>query len=518
MNYLYGASVQGIQDFIFQTKSLAEIVGASELVEEICTTRFVKLIRPEYSGSYHAARQFLKDDPNAVLNAAGNIKYVFGSKTDCERVVREFPRMISEFAPGITISQAVVEMKDGVPFEDVVSTLEERLKVQRNRPSRSAVLGLMGIQRSRQTGLPVVSSGDGLYLDKATAAKLYTSEGGVRRKMTTYNLCRKAFGVKELDEKKVAFNIGDITSSNDWIAVIHADGNGLGNVVHKVGHSYKDFKDFSCKLDEATINAAVKAYQCLDVNKDKVIPVRPIVLGGDDLTVICRGDLALRYTAEFIKEFEKETERLLGGILSKHGVYTEGAVRNRLTACAGIAFIKSSFPFHYGYSLAEELCKAAKTDAKSDISVRQGHALPQSCIMFHKVQGSYTGSYDEIVRRELFPQKNLSFCFGPYYLAPEKNRWTIDELIQYSELLSQDRYKAVRSRIRNWMTLVFENEEMANQDLDRIKSINVGLCRDIEKITGWTERSFNSETLSYCPAYDVLAVNTINTLVTTQKR
>lgn len=38
--YLYGAAVQGIQGFIFQTNKLREIVGASELVEEICTTAF----------------------------------------------------------------------------------------------------------------------------------------------------------------------------------------------------------------------------------------------------------------------------------------------------------------------------------------------------------------------------------------------------------------------------------------------------------------------------------------------
>ena len=40
MNYLYGASVQGIQDFIFQTNELKDIVGASELVAEICTRLF----------------------------------------------------------------------------------------------------------------------------------------------------------------------------------------------------------------------------------------------------------------------------------------------------------------------------------------------------------------------------------------------------------------------------------------------------------------------------------------------
>ncbi len=38
--YLYGAAVQGIQGFIFQTNKLKEIAGASEMVEQICTNEF----------------------------------------------------------------------------------------------------------------------------------------------------------------------------------------------------------------------------------------------------------------------------------------------------------------------------------------------------------------------------------------------------------------------------------------------------------------------------------------------
>ena len=33
--YLYGAAVQGIQNFIFQTNELKDIAGASELVEKL---------------------------------------------------------------------------------------------------------------------------------------------------------------------------------------------------------------------------------------------------------------------------------------------------------------------------------------------------------------------------------------------------------------------------------------------------------------------------------------------------
>ena len=39
-NYLYGLTVQGIQSYIFETNKLKEIIGASEIVEQLCTTWF----------------------------------------------------------------------------------------------------------------------------------------------------------------------------------------------------------------------------------------------------------------------------------------------------------------------------------------------------------------------------------------------------------------------------------------------------------------------------------------------
>ena len=89
-NYLYGAAVQGIQNFIFQTNNLQEIVGASELVEEICTELFKEIVgEKEY-------------ETNTVLHAAGNIKHIFTSRKACEDVVRVFPKkalMIKKVSP-----------------------------------------------------------------------------------------------------------------------------------------------------------------------------------------------------------------------------------------------------------------------------------------------------------------------------------------------------------------------------------------------------------------------------------
>ena len=521
MKYLYGASVQGIQNFIFQSNKLAEIVGASELVEEICTTKFAQLVCSDSlsvsDSLYDDAKDYLRKAPNAILNAAGNIKYIFPSREECAKVVREFPRIISEYAPGVSINQAVVELDDEQTFSKAVEELERRLKVQRNRHSRSTTLGLMGIQRSRTTGLPVVRIEGEQHLDKSTISKLYENTDGLMRRKSTYNLCKKAFGDQNLEEGRVAFNIEDITHKNDWIAVIHADGNGLGNVVKKVGNDKEQYKDFSDRLDRATVNAAVAAYRSLDLKNEMTIPIRPFVLGGDDLTIICRADLALKYTSVFIKEFEEQTRILLGDILTDKNVFIKGEVRDRLTVCAGIAYVKSSFPFYYSYELAEQLCRAAKSDAKNDDDIKAGLALPQSCVLFHKVQGSYTEDYQQILQRELMPQEHLSFHFGPYYIKEKETRWTLDKLMDYVGAMKLDQGDTVKSRIRKWITLLYENHEAAQQELDRLKAIKKNSLLDLNEMTGWTPRRILNMDLNTCPAYDILSIHTIETQETKQK-
>ena len=285
--YLYGAAVQGIQGFIFKTNELKHIVGASELVEQICTSDF---------------EEFAKNG-ESVVRAAGNIKFIFDKKEDCQKAVREFPKKVMTKAPGITISQAVVAFDED--FGKAIDDLEDLLKVQRNKPSRSVTSGLIGIKRANNTGLPVVCVMEVdekiIYKDEPTLQK--------ERSQNVKGLCEKSFGKEALLEKEIAYNISDITDRNDWIAVIHADGNGLGKVVQAVGKQKDVFKEFSQKLDLATKEAANQAFIVVfNKFKDKrIIPIRPVVLSGDDMTVIIRGDLAIDYAKAFISAFEDKT-------------------------------------------------------------------------------------------------------------------------------------------------------------------------------------------------------------------
>lgn len=497
--YLYGAAVQGIQNFIFQTNKLKDIAGASELVEKICTESF---------------NDFAKgNDSNTILRAAGNIKHLFDSKEDCCDAVREFPKKVVEMAPGITISQAVVQLGDSDDMSLAIDKLESRLRAQRNKPIRPINLGFTGVLRSRSTGLPAVKidkdeDGKDEFLDAATLNKRDASK--------TRSLSSKAFGFA-IGEKQVAYDVSEITGKNDWIAVIHADGNGLGQVVQKVGKKTDEFKAFSQALDEATVGAAVDAFNDLkdkryfDVNdKSRPIPIRPVVLGGDDFTVICRADFAVEYVEKFLEAFEKRTgEGVVADLLKKNGVFENG---DKLTACAGIAFVKSSYPFYYAYDLAEALCSQAKKDAKKPENPRY---LAPSCLMFHKVQSSFVESFDEIKQKELTPCKGVSFAFGPYYLEDVDSRWTVEKLLESAKKLDSEEGNAVKSNVRQWLTLMNSSKDAAVQKANRLTSLlgNNELNSLAEELVD-DSKAVVRDGVQHYPAYDVLSIHSVQTQVT----
>lgn len=519
--FLYGAAVQGIQSFIFQTNVLREIAGASELVEQICKQKFAEAITKTV--------EELGKDTNAIVTAAGNIKYVFNDEGQCKALVRKFPKTVMEFAPGITISQAVVKV-DGEIEKIHTDELEQRLRTQRNKPLRPFDIGLMAMNRSRKTGLPAIKKSGNDYFDLGTIKKedAVKDEKPKENEPKKYSRLLKALfgktliGETTLDFDKITKTKGENYS---WLAVIHADGNNMGLALQKLGDYAKNtagqsyvslFREFSQSLDLSTINAANRAYletiKNIALKSTDIIPFRPIVIGGDDLTVVCRGDLALNFTELFLKYFEDETKANFKSIAAEVDF-----LKNGLTACAGIAYIKESYPFHYGYHLAETLCDEAKNVAKQK---HKDEKLTPSCLMFHKVQDSFVEEYKKIQERELCVGKQddkIRFDFGPYYLGSTQKSTTIEKLEDTVKLLDGKEGNAIKSHLRQWLTDLHNEPGLAEQKKLRVISMNKDKLKPLglEYPDKWTEPRLVKEkgeekTKNFTPVYDWLTIHSIN--------
>lgn len=540
--YLYAAAVQGIQSFIFETNKLKEIAGASELVAKVSDSgEFIEFLKSV--GVSNPSKE------NFLIAAAGNIKYIFDSKEDCEKAFREFPYHIAKKAPGITISQAVLPINKETIGEQDIHELENQLKAERNRPMRPNTLSWMITARVPETGRPALGAyPDGDVEEKdSSISNLFRSKSlnlGRYRKLqevesSTNSLLKNSLNIELKDKvcvfakelKRICPNEG-----HSWLAMIHADGNDLGRIIPKLfkgikGQAFRDKQiRFSKALDKATRRAVQKAFfkvfnpdpksdssEDIKAAKEKgkalferyykeqgnaapILGIRPVVIGGDDLSIMVPAEMALDFTAAFLKHFQEETKSELENIFK--GTKGYEYVKNGLTACAGIAYVTEKFPFHYSSHLAESLCSYTKKVAKAARAKSEKNRgeeeketiLTPASLSFYKLESSYAKSYSDYLKEELLPaiyakksddNKNKgvegilndrsALSHNPYFLAEKPlmgseavvQQATVDELSNRLEILSKG--GSLASRLRRVLSMLYTHAPGEIQfELERI--------------------------------------------------
>lgn len=407
--YLYGASAQGIQEFIFATNELKTIIGASEIIKNINNK-----IKEKY-------------EKNIIINAAGNVKLLFDEtqKDILDELVLNFPKEIKQSAFGITISQAVVKFESG-ELKQAFESLEKKLFIQRNKTEIPLDMSINILKLAPKTAKPAVE-------DEKDMSTLQKENMAISKNLT-----------------------GEIPKNKkNKTAIIHADGNGLGAMIASMNKNLntdneiiKAYKEFSINLDEATNAAYENATKNINPKS-----IRKVILGGDDMTIICDANIALDFTNKFLKEFEKQTQKQMGG--------------SGLTACAGIAYCNHKYPFHYAVNLAESLCSYSKTHSK-----KINKDLAPSSLMFHNIQSSNFTDFNEYIDKELTLNKcadSVYLNYGPYFTSTQNNYATIDSFNNLANALMVKGSPA--NRLREWLTILGQNKNEAKERLLRINQM-----------------------------------------------
>ena len=191
-----------------------------------------------------------------------------------------------------------------------------------------------------------------------------------------------------------------VTDSGDYtflskVAVIHIDGNGVGGIMKelnsskdrvapgvfkaKVGCDRDDpdalrrfLRAVNRHLEDAVTLAFAAAWTRIAElsrhdddragRRHTAIPVVPVILGGDDVTVITSGDYALPFAAAYLRYYEEATR---SDPILRYLTPPEGQDTGPMTAAAGVAIVKRNFPFHIAYELAEKLVERAKKVGKT---------------------------------------------------------------------------------------------------------------------------------------------------------
>jgi hypothetical protein len=185
------------------------------------------------------------------------------------------------------------------------------------------------------------------------------------------------------------------------------------------------------RLDGIVKEAVARSWADVEylANDDDIdlVPVVPVLVGGDDVTVYTDGRYAIPFAEAYIHHYEKLTkdDSLLSVLaIVAGGKKTDAPERDcfkiedyiiqnpgPLTASAGVAIVGRNFPFHIAYDLAEELVSRGKRLGKKPKTV------PCSTINFHVLRDATVLDPDDTLD-EYKGRSQRPFLIGHY--APDR--------------------------------------------------------------------------------------------------
>jgi hypothetical protein len=367
----------GNQAYIFGTNRLRHVVGASHLIREL--------------GAVWVREAAASCDAEVVVAISGKALLLVADPADGRAVISKVSARALAEAPGLEVTGVTGPGFDpelawrpdegdpaGTPDAPLTHvpalerTYELLEQVRMERPSallRDPVLPWLEV--CRESGLPVADVEDHPDGGAVAAAVLAKADARFAARDRMRELLSDLPGVVPADGEP---------DNDGWIAVIHADGNGIGRMFtdfpqralraaaaagDQVANEPRPgltldrhknlLKRFTRELEIRTETALGLAVRDATQGQDADGTILPVVFGGDDVTVVCHARFALGLVRAFVFNFEEQTadSPILTAIAG-----------GPLTAAAGIAYVKPHHPFSAAYALAEELTVSAKQAAR----------------------------------------------------------------------------------------------------------------------------------------------------------
>lgn len=555
-----------IQPYIFGSNRLRENVVASYLVNaatqdwvvgNLPSKHNVIVVKERVGQRFGFTDDKIEDgalQAEVVYMGGGNAAILFDSKGSCSQFVRDHTRFVMRHAPNL---QLVIYQRpfnfDQDNLYDVMTDIFENLLDQHKqaRTRSNPLLGLGVTAVCQSTGLPAITMSETLskretpypasaeIAAKTKKGNLDAANGRLRTYLQFDKPSHNLFEFpSDLDQ------IGRTEDEHSYIAIVHADGDGVGSRLVEIGakdsaknnpgakprllnRSYvQTRRDFSIQLDQAARTAMQETLHFLQdkikLTTDKegkavhyiehcnafgdvlprlelkcsehgfYLPFRPIVFGGDDITFICDGRLGLALANDYLKRFRAKTAQLLQNHIGE------------LTASAGIAIVKSHYPFARAYGLAEDLGKSAK---KYRTKLKQDHGYGGGCLDWHFAMSGLMGDL-ETIRDQHYQTPQGSLTVRPVTIEdnPEQayRSWEFvyDGLAQFQDLdtplekgpnwsTRRNKIKALRDVLREGG--VATKQFIKSYDIKRLPHFDNS---ELFEETGWNEK--------YCGYYDAI--------------
>ena len=449
-SYLVMLQTNSNQPFIFSSPRLREQIGAS--FEITLLSKWVKDKAEELLDTKTLPRSFWVSDSSGKVivrftEADGDPKDL------AKRLIREVTLRALTDAPGLDVTGVFVPAAPGALEAKDLEKLDRVFSEYslNRRPAAARFPQFPFLERADESALPASSSLEVLsFSARFTDSLIQPNNHDEGSSLSLPSRVKRAFAwtsrkqqvddVKErlakrgkelkqeppLDPTELAAAFQDGEEFEDTkdmlssVGVVHIDGNGVGAIMRDLESAHEavnnivgkqpdvtemppvsgisDFQSFimevNRRLDNVVKDAiALSWHKIQKLTPKTTVPIVPVLVGGDDVTVYTDGRYAIPFAEAYICHYERLTkdDDLLSVLaIVAGGKKADAPERDRfeiadyiiqepgpLTASAGVAIVGRNFPFHIAYDLAEELVSRGKRLGKKPGTV------PCSTINFH---------------------------------------------------------------------------------------------------------------------------------------
>lgn len=380
--------VGGIQKYILSTGKLKEMIGGSELIESLSAKYLDDFAQNNHLNVLKEIRKPVDNEILPLQRNAGAMHLLFSSEAKGREFLKNFGKKLLEDFPGLPIFGALEECEfTSSGIREAKFKLSNKITDQRNKYPTSTGMQLLPIcAEAPLDGEPAIGK---VCYGKNSSGEIISLSSKTKRNEELLKRSRERLREIEPDKDNKANlrwsdDLEEIACGSEKIAFIHIDGNDLGirfrqelenisdketaedktgqqsssedryqnaiNVIKTMSALSNTVKETTTAAFKKGLSECLKHTRSTDSKGELLVPARPLVLGGDDVTVVIRADLALYFIDAFVKEFERYSNQELG----------KKDPKDKLTVGVGMVVCPTGYPFLKAFDLSEELVKNSK--------------------------------------------------------------------------------------------------------------------------------------------------------------
>ena len=506
-----------LQQYIFQSNRLKENIGASYFAKHWLSDGLVDVTQADTSAWKKYEKNpdvsqlddpIVKDKPiNVIYIGGGNAALLCKDRKTAENAVRDWSCKVLKEAPGLRVVVGYGEVCKHKSLAEVYRAGLDQLNLcEEALPFGSALHRLPVVRSCISTGLPASESrtepDEGIqWISQSTASKrdqvsLKGKPGAAQEyiKKIFPSVLKKTERLPELNRFAIKLDeeLGG-RKGESHIAIVHADGNGMGDLLNRViDKEDQDDDKFLHNLRVFSASTAALSHKALEEtllhfktflplkslnSSDDIFPIRPIVFGGDDLTFVCDGRVGLYLAAYYLNQFANGKINFCGN-------------KRSVDACVGVAIVHTKFPFARAYDFADDLCGKAKLYRRYEAN------LKGSWLDFQIIQEGATRSVTDLRETQYYTGEGQTLHQRPYEVP---KAW--DDFVK---LLQKFKIEWPRSRAKGFLQVLTQGPIATKHFVSGAKWNEDGIpgvdsTSNIVRTTGWTSETTGAITPYFDP-------------------